>query len=376
MAFNAPDPAPNLGNHRQPCDDKVNHTYPQLCSSWRNCRLDFANPGREEEYSLSRDSNPPHFNSRPCRNRTAHRADELEERARARARARRSEDSSMGKEEDSPTEDASTKDIYTTTADERSSREGEDNSTSTPIEDNGNPAEDEDNPTEDDVDELKGIFNVCRYCIASTEAKRWFKLARKHFVEKPPQRKENLPNKNSRYFLTRLCRLCEVREELLLDQLQHPQHNILPVNRPSPREQSLMARYPVNRCTCQRRTLYVEVRCDMHRKVMWDCLKTDVIAQKAENRHFLVNIEQNDHGQRVQSTVETQVRRNEDGLWRACRCGADPVATTEEAVVMQCMGCEGIVHFPREDDDLQPPVALVHQFRQNSMSTPHIFALA
>jgi hypothetical protein len=363
MAFNAPDVIPNLQDHRkQDCHDKVNHRYPQPCSSRWNCRLNLANPNGRGENSLSLDANPAHFDSTPCRNRTDHRADEVrarDARVMARAEARARARAASGEEEDAPPgeEDTPRVDTYTTTADERSSGEGEGNS------------------TEDDADELKGIFNVCRYCIASTESKPWFKLARKHFVEKPPQRKDTLPHKHSRYFLTRLCRLCEAREEQLLDELQNPQHHILPVNRQSPREQRLMTRYPNNRCRCQRTTLYVGVRCDTHRRVMWDSLKTDVLAQKAANMQFLVNSEQNDQGQRVQSTVETQMRRNHEGLWRACRCGADPVATPEEAVVMQCMGCEGIVHFP-PNAGLQPAVAAENQLRENSMSAPRLFALA
>ena len=60
---------------------------------------------------------------------------------------------------------------------------------------------------------------------------------------------------------------------------------------------------------------------------------------------YLINTERDEHGNRVDATARTKRRRNIQQLRRACRCGADPVATIDEATVMQCMACEGIVHL-------------------------------
>jgi hypothetical protein len=76
--------------------------------------------------------------------------------------------------------------------------------------------------------------------------------------------------------------------------------------------------------------------------------------------------------------------RKSRGRWRACRCGAEPVATTAEATVMQCMCCTGIVHFdivqggPQPAFGTPPPNGpFTHaQLIQNSITTPNRFSIS
>jgi len=219
--------------------------------------------------------------------------------------------------------------------------------------------------------------HVCRYCIAAAEAERWFKLATTYFVYKPSA---GADNNRSRYYLTRLCRLCEAREETLLVQLLNGAPMQLQL--PTPAARRYMTEWPRNRCTCERRGLYLGVRCHPHRKMHWDDMRQFFVDQRKHNRKYLINTVRNGLGQRVDSTdLQRQTRRN-NGRFRACRCGADPVATIAQATVMQCMSCEGIVHFhtapggPQPAFGTLPPNATPFQLSQNSLSTPDLFTIS
>jgi hypothetical protein len=219
------------------------------------------------------------------------------------------------------------------------------------------------------------VHDVCRYCVASTEDEHWFKLANTYFSEIPPPQAES---NRSRHYLTRLCRLCEVREETLLAHIQNNAPAIQVMNLPTPAQRLLMSDWPQNRCTCERTSLYAGVRCGLHRRSKWNLERPILVAQKKRKKNFLINIEQDAQLQRIPSTQATRMRRQTNGLWRACRCGADPVATTDVAVVMQCMGCAGIVHFPPPPAGATQPAVINPNsvlLNQNSMTTPGLFAL-
>jgi hypothetical protein len=375
MVFNAPQPVAGLPHaHLQNCNDKVaNHSYTQPCSSFQNRRLNFVNildaHGVPVENSLSPDGNPVDFNSRQCHDQDEHRADQVA------AMAALAEGTPMVEEEDNPTEDTSTRDTYTTTADEDSQAEDDDSQAEeedSQAEDEDSQAEEEDNSTGDEVDEPNGFFHVCRYCIAATEYEQWFKLANTYLLKKPKPESET---NRSRHFLTRLCRLCEVREETLLGHLQTNAPATRVMNLPTQAQRDLMAHWPDNRCTCLRTALYNDTRCGTHRRPQWEREKPALLARRARKKNYLIDIEQNAHGRRIPSTPATQLRRRLNRLWRACRCGADPVATLDAAVVMQCMGCEGIVHV--RPGGTQPAVITASRYerRQNFYTTPGLFVL-
>ena len=220
---------------------------------------------------------------------------------------------------------------------------------------------------------------VCRYCIAATENQRWFRWATTFLSEAPPQTAEH---NRSPYYLTRLCRLCEYREELLLAQLNGQGPNTIPPRMlPTVADRALMADWPENRCKCEKRCLYSGVRCLPHRKKFWETMKQSCLEKRRHNRKYLINTEQDAQGNRVDATDATQQHRKAQRLHRACRCGADPVATFAEAVVMQCMCCEGIVHFaathPTQPPWLTPPPNLPPNLEllKNSLTTPNLFSI-
>lgn len=222
-------------------------------------------------------------------------------------------------------------------------------------------------------------FNVCRYCVAAAEDERWFKLATTYFTKKPPAAAED---NRSRYYLTRLCRLCEHREETLLAQLDGTAPNsIPPQSLPTLAARRSMADWPSNRCVCERNTLYSGVKCLPHRREFWDRQRPNYARDKARNKQYLIHTVR-DGNQRVDATVDEMDQRRANGLWRACRCGEDPVATTAEAVVMQCMSCEGIVHFRGVPGGPQPafgtpptPAPTPLEVSQNSLTTPRLFRI-
>jgi hypothetical protein len=403
MVFNAPQPVAGLPHaHLQNCNDKVaNHSYTQPCSSFQNHRLNFVNildaQGVPVENSLSPDGNPVDFSSRQCHNQDEHRADQVAAMAAlAEGTPMVEEEDALAEEKDNPTEDTSTRDTYATTADDDSQAEDDDSQAEDddsqaedddsqaededgpaededgPAEDEDGPAEDEDNSTGDEVDEPDGFFHVCRYCIAATEYEQWFKLANTYLLKKP---KPEAETNRSRHFLTRLCRLCEVREETLLGHLQTNAPATRVMNLPTQAQRDLMAHWPDNRCTCLRTALYNGIRCGTHRRPQWEREKPALLARRARKKNYLIDIEQNAHRHRIPSTPATQLRRRLNRLWRACRCGADPVATLDAALVMQCMSCEGIVHV--RPGGTQPAVITTSRSerRQNSYTTPGLFVL-
>lgn len=227
-------------------------------------------------------------------------------------------------------------------------------------------------------------FHVCRYCIAAAEDERWFRLATTYFRNKPPAAAED---NRSRYYLTRLCRLCEHREETLLSQLlpsnaPHAAANPMPPqNLPTQIARNFMAEWPSNRCTCEKKSLYLGIRCLPHRRDFWDFRRSRIAREKTRNKNYLINTSRLG-GQRVNATEGKMDDRRRDGLWRACRCGNDPVATTAEATVMQCMACEGIVHFDIIQGGPQPafgtpptPAPTPREVSENSLSTPRLFSI-
>jgi hypothetical protein len=219
---------------------------------------------------------------------------------------------------------------------------------------------------------------VCRYCIAAAEDTHWFKLATTHFRERPTARAEH---NRSRNYLTRLCRLCEAREETLLTQLLG-QAPLLVQTFPSAAQRRSMADWPRNRCICEKSGLYSRVRCLPHRKGRWDFVRPVFVEAKRHNREYLINTVRNALGRRVDSTTNQQATRVTNRLYRACRCGRDPVATIAEATVMQCLSCEGIVHMdiipggPQPAFGTLPPAWTPPELLQNSLTQPSKFTIS
>jgi len=236
---------------------------------------------------------------------------------------------------------------------------------------------------------------MCRYCIAATEDQKWFRKAYDYIATNNPPTGGSESNRSSHY-LTRMCRLCEYREEILLAQLGGRPPNapnvpippwIVPLqNHPTQAELDWSSSWPSNRCTCEKKGLYNGILCLPHRKKHWEDFKKQNDVKRRHNRNYLINTERDGNGNRVNVTPQTIARRRPNllrRLHRACRCGEDPVDTLAEATVMQCMACEGIVHLPFRPGGTQPvfltppnplptPLALL----PNSLTTPDELSIA
>lgn len=235
---------------------------------------------------------------------------------------------------------------------------------------------------------------MCRYCIAAAEDQPWFRNAYEYIAANNPPLTLNEENNRSSHYLTRMCRLCEYREEILLVQLGGrapgaplvaPPPGLVPLQtNPTQTQIDFASDWPTNRCTCEKLGLYNGILCLPHRKRHWQEFKKHNDRRRTRNRMYLINTERDGEGNRIDATALTKRHRNTRKLRRACRCGADPVATIDEATVMQCMACEGIVHLrftpggtqpvpltPPDPNDPPAPLKLV----LNSLATPDEFII-
>lgn len=223
---------------------------------------------------------------------------------------------------------------------------------------------------------------VCRYCVAALEDQQWFKRAWANFTKKPQDR--SVLSRASSSYLTRLCRLCEKREERLLNQFLRVPNNGVALQAHTLQQQARMVNWPYNRCICAR-WLWQGTKCRLHRKDDWDAIRHDgqpaqqgqaqvpaQLEELADNREFLESITLAGPNQTVVTTRDERALRKQLGFERACRCGADPVPLFSQASVLQCMCCEGIVHVPAQN---QPPGPFHtrQQLRDNSVTAPNLF---
>lgn len=140
-----------------------------------------------------------------------------------------------------------------------------------------------------------------------------------------------------RYFLTTMCRLCEEREIVLW--LQRTGMAMLPQ---LPTEAARMVNFPRNTCTCQYH-LEGQVLCLSHRRARWVNHKNQLNQQRIRNAALLEDMELRPATNTTHhATPATLQRRHANGIWRACRCGRDPIAKQAQADVLQCLACEGV----------------------------------
>jgi hypothetical protein len=235
-----------------------------------------------------------------------------------------------------------------------------------------------------------GIHSICRYCIAATESLPWFKQAQAYFVAKQPH---DSHSNVSRHFLTRLCRLCEEREMILLNQRDDDddENAIPPPPAPTAAQQNAMVDYPLNTCICKKAALDDGLRCKKHRRARYAAVMPRLNAQRVANREWLRRVELDANGVTVRRTDPDEMRqldiRREGNrrpgrpqrpqLMRACRCGADSIDDVRRAQVLLCMSCEGIVHVHQPELPPLPldPNTAPHLLLMNSHTTPHMFRL-
>lgn len=156
----------------------------------------------------------------------------------------------------------------------------------------------------------------------------------------------HLPNPPWGGFLTRVCDDCEqlIQSERF--------HRAPPVAAPSLAYYAPVhgkwESYPDVACTCIRslnaHLLHGQTQCYPHLRKIWDKLEKT----KDDNDRWLRDIALNTNVRGIKQTVyatkAVKDRRRQNGLWRACRCGAEiPDAAGRPAEAYVCMACEGYV---------------------------------
>ena len=180
---------------------------------------------------------------------------------------------------------------------------------------------------------------VCYHCNHMNENLHWYKLAFARIVRQPPAPANETTQ--WRGFLTRMCVLCEQREQYLIAARRPAGVARVLALAPTAAERIWMEDYPFNTCTC-RKNLDRGRRCRDHRKDHWDDLRTQLVQQRNANKRWL--FETAEHNGLL--TANDARRFNRTSLapgfgLRGCRCGRE--VTTAAPVMWQCMACEGII---------------------------------
>jgi hypothetical protein len=186
---------------------------------------------------------------------------------------------------------------------------------------------------------------VCYHCNRMNENLHWYKLAYARIIRQPPA-PANETNQ-WRGFLTRMCVLCEQREQYLIAARRTGGILTMPTLAPLAGQRLRMENYPFNTCTC-RKTLDQGRRCRDHRKDHWDQIRTQLVQRRNLNKRWLFETAKyNPGGVRLGLRTASAARRfNRTSLapgfgLRGCRCGRE--VTTVAPVMWQCMACEGII---------------------------------
>jgi hypothetical protein len=188
---------------------------------------------------------------------------------------------------------------------------------------------------------------VCYHCTRMSENLQWYKLAYARIIRQPPA-PANETNQ-WRGFLTRMCVLCEQREQYLIASRRLGGVVTVPQLAPPPAQRLLMQDYPFNTCTCLK-TLNQGRRCRDHRKDHWDQIRPRLVQQRNLNKRWLFEtVEYAPPPANVRlglRTASAARRLNRTSLApgfgsRGCRCGRE--VTTAAPAMWQCMACEGIV---------------------------------
>lgn len=186
-------------------------------------------------------------------------------------------------------------------------------------------------------------FNVCGNCTEMTEQQHWYKLAKARMEKAPPDRAQE--TNRWRDFWTRLCQLCEEREQLLVHQRNGTGANLFAIAPPG--NQNQMVNYPVNTCICLNDGLAREKYCKPHRKVHWDSIRTGnngMVQVRNRNKEWLRTVAVDNNGVLCRASAARLVSRagaDPNRYNRGCRCGRE-INPNNNAQVYLCMVCEGI----------------------------------
>ena len=224
-------------------------------------------------------------------------------------------------------------------------------------------------------------FSVCPYCLQDIATHAWWLQARARMVKPPPFALPTAANFATtletgawRGFLTRMCRLCERREQYLYHQ-RTAAVGLMPIAAPANIDN--MMQYPRSTCTCLA-VLERHRLCIRHRRNRWDTDRPQLLAARTMRMNWLTNTALTRHGQGGPAGVLATAgpnkifRRNTVRTYRACRCGAEVVRTPSPPEVYFCMGCNGTVQVTAMPLPLTPATA---QEQRNSHTHPQDFVV-
>lgn len=196
---------------------------------------------------------------------------------------------------------------------------------------------------------------VCGQCHDSVDHQHWNKLALAR-IQKRPQRNSFMgaggdrEEKAWRGFRTRMCGICEMREQYLIRArlLAIAGVGTATTRVPPMALRQRMENYPRNTCTCLWELEQGQRLCIRHRKSLWDTFSQAAgqrVDVRNQNREWLRTSATNPLNG-VLCTARNARLQNRDMCapgfqLRACRCGDEVTAGVPE--VYQCMGCEGII---------------------------------
>lgn len=192
---------------------------------------------------------------------------------------------------------------------------------------------------------------VCRYCRDHMEARHeYLKRGWRRIHNLPPQ-DEQVENSKWYGFLTRMCRTCEIAEQInirIRSGAMGPAGFPLIPTHPPLAQRLQMVNYPTNTCKCWHRVVG-DPYCWTHQMRKWHRELELMKRTRARNLSFLQHIKLDNtpgsatRGSLCTASADTIGQRGVDQVHRACRCGADPVPTVAGAQVFMCLVCEGIM---------------------------------
>lgn len=181
-------------------------------------------------------------------------------------------------------------------------------------------------------------FTVCGNCVEMTEHSKWYTMAKKRMVEAPPEAGDETTR--WRGFWTRLCRLCEHREQFLW----HERQGHIGLAIAAPPNSNATQQYPDNTCTCVAELTPPGKRCAPHWKDYWDLTRPPLVAARIANREWLRTVARDAAGVLCRASNARLLARwtnLNNTYYRGCRCGRD-IQSNLVPLVYLCMACEGI----------------------------------
>jgi hypothetical protein len=191
-----------------------------------------------------------------------------------------------------------------------------------------------------------GAFTVCGNCIDGIKYEHWYKLAKARITKSPPgsifiNNRARHDRETNRWlgFRTRLCGLCEKREQYLIIRRQG-QISLLTRNPPPAAERARMENYPTNTYACLS-DLNASKRCGEHRRSRFF---NTLVHLRNVNKEWLrtTTISLDRTATWTANAIRLERRKR---MTNGCLLRGREVVDGRPPKVLQCMACEGIIQI-------------------------------